>query len=715
MKLNRFATRCPKPPAMSKTANRLHTEKSPYLLQHAPNPVHWQPWDQHAFSLAQELDRPIFLSIGYSTCHWCHVMERESFEDSEVAALLNSSFVSVKVDREERPDVDAVYMSVCQSMTGHGGWPLTIIMTPDKKPFFAATYLPRDSRFGRMGLTDLIPRIAAMWRERREDVLASADSILSHVQAHSIPDPPGSAEAPLGQDILESCRDQLAERFDAPFGGFGPAPKFPSPHILMFLMRHHRITGDPRVLAMVEKTLAAMRQGGIFDHVGFGFHRYSTDRVWLAPHFEKMLYDQAMLTMAYVEAFQLTKNTAYRATAEQTIQYVLRDLRGEHGAFYSAQDADSEGTEGKFYVFTLEEVQNLLRDEADLAAEVFDLLPEGNFEDEATREKTGANILHLKAPLPVVAEELSMALPELEQRVEAIRTRLYTARQQRPKPHIDDKVLTDWNGLFIAALAMAARAFQRKDLAEAAGQATDFLVTNMRTAPGTLLHRYRDGQAAIPGHLDDYAFFIWGLLELYRTTFQAEHLLLALELMDEQVELFWDTEHSGFLLTASNSEELLFRPKEGFDGALPSANSVALLNMIRLARIFSRTDLEAKADALLQAFSTQVRSHPAGFTFMLSAASLAFKPGLEVVIVPEQPFTTLEATAPSTAMLVEVLGQAFLPEAVVLMQDNALADKVAHLRDMRSQEKTSLAYVCRDFSCQASVGAPEDLKRLLAL
>ena len=703
---NPCATHCRKPPRESAIINRLSSEKSPYLLQHANNPVHWQPWDQEAFDRARELDRPVFLSVGYSTCHWCHVMAHESFEDPETAALLNKHFVNVKVDREERPDIDTVYMAACQAMTGQGGWPLTIVMTPDKRPFFTATYLPRDSRFGRMGLMDLVPRIGDMWRTRRDDLLAAAESIVARVTQTVTPPPPSSEHVDLS--CLTRCMQSLADRFDAPFGGFGPAPKFPSPHNLMFLLRRHRRTKESRTLAMVEKTLMAMRHGGMFDHVGFGFHRYATDRVWLVPHFEKMLYDQALLALAYAETFQATRKPLYRQVAEEIVEYVLRDLAHPDGAFLSGQDADSEGAEGKFYVFTLDEVQTLLKDEADLAAEVFDLLPEGNYEDEATREKTGANILHLKAPLDVLAHELDMDVTELSRRVEAIRQRLYKARAQRPRPHTDDKVLTDWNGLMIAALAVCARAFARPDLAKAADRAVDCVLARLRPEPGRLLHRYRDGDAAIAAMLDDYAFLIWGLLELHQATQRPERLALALELQHEQLELFEDAA-GGFFLTAVTAEELLFRPKDAFDGAIPSGNSVSLLNLVRLGRILGQRDLEGAGQRLLDAFAAQVCAHPEAFAFLLSAADLALTPGVEVVVVPG------EHEKPGTHALLEALDAAFLPHVSVLLRTEGMEDLVPELRGLPEPERTSLAHVCRGLVCADSVDNPESLRELLDL
>jgi len=423
----------------TKYQNRLASEKSPYLLQHADNPVDWYPWNDEAFEKARQEDKPIFLSIGYSTCHWCHVMAHESFEDAQVAKLMNDTFVSIKVDREERPDIDGIYMTVCQMMTGSGGWPLTIIMTPEKKPFFAATYIPKETRFGLTGMLDLIPKIQDVWTNRKIEVIESSEKITSTIQQLS----PGTPGEELNGHLLSSAYEALSARFDPEYGGFGSAPKFPIPHNLLFLLRYWKTTHDKKALQMAEQTMQAMRRGGIYDHVGFGFHRYSTDREWLVPHFEKMLYDQAMLVMAYTETFQATGKPEYEQTAREIIAYVLRDMTVPEGAFYSAEDADSEGKEGKFYVWTEDEIRQVLGDRANPVIELFNITKEGNFEEESYRRKTGQNILHLKVSLP----------EESASQWETDRQKLFAYREERFHPHKDDKILTDWNGLMIAALA----------------------------------------------------------------------------------------------------------------------------------------------------------------------------------------------------------------------------------------------------------------------
>jgi uncharacterized protein YyaL (SSP411 family) len=580
------------------TENRLAKEKSPYLLQHADNPVDWYPWGKEAFSEAKKEDKPIFLSIGYSTCHWCHVMAHESFENERIAKLMNEVFVNIKVDREERPDIDSLYMSVAQMLTGSGGWPLTIIMAPDKQPFFAATYIPAETRFGRMGMDELIPEIQRLWKEDRNRLNAITKNIRTNLETSA----QGSKGAELGEGVLEMAFDALKQRFDEEYGGFGFRPKFPSPHNLMFLLRYWKRTKNKEALRMVEETLHAMRKGGIFDHVGLGFHRYSTDPKWLLPHFEKMLYDQAMLTMAYAEAYQTTKKDEYAQTVREIITYVLRDMTSPEGGFYSAEDADSEGEEGKFYVWTEEEIRKVLpKQEANVFLKVYNFEPEGNFLEEATGKRMGTNILHLKKPLATEAKAQKMTEEGLLKLLEGIREKLFEVREQRIHPHKDDKILADWNGLMIAALAKAARVLDEPSYAEAAKKAVNFVFTQMLDAKGRLLHRYRDKEAKILAFLDDYAFMIWGLLELYETTLEPEYLQKAVELNAELLTHFWDDVGGGFYFTSDDAEDLLVRKKDAYDGAIPSGNSVAMLNLLRLARITAESERHHKLDKPSQA------------------------------------------------------------------------------------------------------------------
>jgi uncharacterized protein YyaL (SSP411 family) len=680
---------------MPEHQNRLASEKSPYLLQHADNPVEWYPWGPEAFERARREDRPVFLSIGYSTCHWCHVMAHESFEDPEVARLMNEVFVCIKVDREERPDIDSVYMAVCQMLTGSGGWPLTIVMTPDKRPFFAATYIPKTHRYGRAGMLDIIPRIQELWANQREEILESASRITAALQ-ETQQEAPGDGP---DETTLRLAYRQLEERFDVQYGGFGDAPKFPTPHNLLFLLRYWKRTGEAEALAMVERTLEAMRLGGIYDHVGFGFHRYSTDRHWRLPHFEKMLYDQALLAMAYVETHQATGKDFYAQTAQEIFAYVLRDMTSPEGGFYSAEDADSEGEEGKFYVWAEEELQHILnKEEAGLIADVFQVEPGGNFREEATGEPAGVNVLHLRKPLNDLAGELEIEAQALRQRVESARQKLFAHRERRARPHKDDKILTDWNGLMIAALAKGAQALDRPGYAEAARRAADVVLTAMQTGDGRLLHRYRDGEAAIPAHIDDYAFLIWGLLELYEATFEGRYLRAALSLNDVLLAHFWDDEGGGFYVTADDAESLLIRQKEIYDGAVPSGNSVAMLNLLRLARITANPGLEEKALAIGRTFSEQVKRAPLAFTLLMAAVDFAVGPSYEVVIAGD-------SQAEDTLAMLRALRLSFIPNKVVILhptgqEEAALTHLAPFIRQQTAIDGKATAYVCQNTACK---------------
>ncbi len=690
-----------------KHVNQLIHEKSPYLLQHAHNPVNWFPWGDKAFAKAKKEDKPIFLSIGYSTCHWCHVMERESFENSRIAKLMNDAFVNIKVDREERPDIDSLYMSVAQMMTGGGGWPLTIIMTPDKRPFFAATYIPPESRFGRIGMDELIPEIQRLWKQDRKRL----DTITKNIQESLETLAQGSSGAQLEEGVLELAFDRLQERFDEQYGGFGFRPKFPSPHNLMFLLRYWKRTQNGDALRMVEKTLQAVRLGGIFDHVGFGFHRYSTDPKWLLPHFEKMLYDQAMLTMAYAEAYQATKKDEYGQTVREIITYVRRDMTSPEGGFYSAEDADSEGEEGKFYVWTEEEVRKVLsKKEAEVYLKVYNFTTDGNFLDEATGKRMGTNIPHLQKSLAAEAKEQKMTEKAFIKILEEARKKLFTIREQRIHPHKDDKILTDWNGLMIAALAKAARVLDEPIFFEAAKHAATFVLTQMQNEEGRLLHRYRDGEAAIPAFLDDYAFMIWGLLELYETTLEPEYLQKAIDLNTELFAHFWDETHGGFFFTADDAEDLLVRKKDAYDGAIPSGNSVAMLNLLRLARITAESDLELKAAKIGQAFAGDVLSTPPGFTLMISSVDFAVGPNFEIVIVGDP-------AASDTQTMVKTINNQFLPNKVTLLiptDDNGevLMKLAPFTKDYKPIDGKATAFVCANHVCQRPT---TDVKTMLKL
>ena len=656
--------------------NRLQHENSPYLLQHAGNPVDWYPWGEEAFARAKRENKPIFLSIGYSTCHWCHVMEQESFEDAEVAAALNEAFVAVKVDREERPDIDELYMTVCQLLTGQGGWPLTIFLTPDRKPFFAATYIPKSARYGMAGLLELIPRVKEMWGAQRGEIDGSAEKILAALKQAA---EPGRASEVPGEGVFDEAYRALAGQFDRQNGGFGSAPKFPSAHILSYLLRYGARSGETQAVEMVERTLAAMRAGGIFDQVGLGFHRYATDARWRVPHYEKMLYDQAMIALAYTEAWQVTGKPLYRRTAEEVFAYVLRELTSPEGAFYSAEDADSEGEEGRFYRWTREELAALLKP-AELA--LFDL-------EEGT--------LYLRDP--------ERPLPD------SARARLFAHRAARVRPFRDDKVLAGWNGLMIAALARAAGAFDRPEYAEAAARAARFVLGTLRGPDGGLLRAWRGGKAAIPAFAEDYAYLAWGLLELYGATFAVEHLEEAFRLTERLLAGYRDPA-GGFFQSAGSEGPDGVRLQPTGDGALPSANSVALLVLLKLGRIGDQARHRQAAEELLRRHSETVRRHPQGFTFLLSALDFYHGPSSEVVIAGG-------SRSADTASLVRAFRRSFQPRAVLLLRPAELVDPpVVRLAPFTgpygaAPDGRALAYVCRNFACRLPVADPEVMLALL--
>ena len=669
--------------------NHLIQEKSPYLLQHAENPVDWYPWSEEAFRQAREDDKPIFLSIGYATCHWCHVMAHESFEDEEVAMMLNQSFVSIKVDREERPDIDQVYMSVCQALTGQGGWPLSIFMTSEGNPFFAGTYFPKDRRMGGVGFIDLLNRIAHLWQKDRKKILQGSAEIRRAIQQEAGQDP---TEARLDLGILKKAYEQFQKSFDPVGGGFGRAPKFPTPHHLTFLLRWHRRSRDSGAQNMVEKTLEAMRLGGIFDQIGFGFHRYSVDEKWLVPHFEKMLYDQALLAMAYTEAYQALGKPLYADTAREIFTYVLRDMTAPEGGFYSAEDADSEGQEGLFYLWTPREVKKDLGAEiGDLFCRFYGITPAGNFLE-------GTSIPHVAQTLPLFAGQEKMDPQELADALKSAREKLFLAREKRIHPLKDDKILTSWNGLMIAALAKGCQALGDIAYAHAARRAADFLLERMRTTAGRLHRRYRHGHIAHPGFLDDYAYLVWGLIELYEATLEVRYLEEALRLNQGMIELFGDTEKGGFYFSGNENERLIARPKEGYDGAVPSGNSVAALNLLRLARMTGDAPLEKKADRLLRLFSSIVVGSPMAYSQLLISVDFRLGPSQEIVIAggPDEKITR---------DLLTVVQRIFLPNKILLLHPGGEAgEKLSALSPLVVDRKPiagqPTVYLCEGYACK---------------
>ena len=678
-----------------KKMNRLGGEKSPYLLQHKDNPVNWYPWGEEAFKAAKKEDKPIFLSIGYSTCHWCHVMEHESFEDSTVAELMNNNFINVKVDREERPDIDNIYMTVCQMMTGSGGWPLTIVMTPDKRPFFAGTYFPKESRFQRIGMLDLVPRLGKMWSEERDKILESANEVVSHLQSSFSP----SGTEQLTEEIFNSAFSQFLQRFDNENGGFETSTKFPSAHNLSFLLRYYKRSSDPTALMMVEKTLLSMRNGGIYDQIGFGFHRYSTDKEWLLPHFEKMLYDQAMNAIAYLEAFQVTKKEIYANTAREVFSYVLRDMTSFEGGFYSAEDADSDGEEGKFYVWRIEEVNEILGDEdGKLFADIYNFNEKGNFSEEGTGRFTGNNIPHLLNSIEEIAQSRDLEVNQLTKKLNRLRKQLFKERKKRIHPLKDDKILTDWNGLMIAALAKGAQILDDTTYANSAKRAADFVIEKLKTENGRLLKRYRNGEASLPAHLEDYAFFSWGLLELYEATFDVGYLSEAIKLTDLMIDLFWDSVNGGFYFTAYDGEKQIVRTKDLYDGAIPSGNSVAAMVLLRLGRISGNSKYEEMAFTIGKVFSEKISQAPTGYTQLLSAIDFGIGPSYEIVVVGDR-------KSKDTQSMLNYIQESFLPNKVLILKpsDSQLNEvvRIAPFTDTQvAISGMATVYVCQNYSCK---------------
>jgi uncharacterized protein len=676
--------------------NRLGGEKSPYLLQHRFNPVDWYPWGEDAFARARAEDRPVFLSIGYAACHWCHVMERESFESENTARVLNESFVAIKVDREERPDIDKVYMAACQEMTGSGGWPLTIIMTPEGKPFFAATYLPRETADGRMGLVELLGRVAALWNDRRAEIESSAGTIAAALSRGAAA---GRGTGMTGRAEIDAAFRMLAGAYDSDHGGFGGSPKFPSPHNLVFLVRHAHYAGEGQARAMALETLRRMRMGGIFDQIGFGFHRYSTDERWLVPHFEKMLYDQAMMSMAYIEAYHATGEPWCAAAAREIFDYVLRDMSAPEGGFYSAEDADSGGEEGAFYLWTIEELDAVLGPEdAAYARRVFNVRDGGNYFDEVAGHETGGNILHF-ADMP--------GDPRL---FESVRERLLAARSRRQRPRLDDKVLADWNGLMIAALAAGARVLGDDRIREAAGRSASFILEAMSGPDGRLFHRYREGDASVPGNLDDYAFLAWGLLELYAAGFDPRHIEEARRLAVLMLELF-PAPGGGLCFAPRDGERLISQTVEFHDGAYPSGNSIAYLVFAHLGRLTGDPAWEHAAQDVLRGSGDGVRRYPAGHCMLLAGLHSSLAGSCEVVLAGDR-----ESPAFS-GMLAMVRGR-YMPECTLLVRSRgeegarvaAVAPFTAAMKDPASG---AAAYVCRGGACSAPVYSREELGGLL--
>ena len=700
-------------------SNHLIAEKSPYLQQHAHNPVDWYPWGDEAFQKARHEDKPIFLSIGYSTCHWCHVMERESFESDEIAHLLNHSFVPIKVDREERPDVDRIYMTYVQATTGSGGWPMSVFLTPDLKPFFGGTYFPPDNRYGRPGFATILERLAVAWKNDRDRILQSSSEVVAQLTHYAGQAAPNGAV--LDKTILDSAFQYFRRTFDSTDAGFGSAPKFPRPVVLNFLLRYHARFGRPEALEMSLATLRAMANGGMHDQLGGGFHRYSVDARWFVPHFEKMLYDQAQLAISYLEAFQITHDEFYASIARSTLDYVLRDMTHPEGGFYSAEDADSvidpahphDKGEGAFYIWSAPELQQLLGERLyHIFAFRYGVESDGNVREDPHGEFTGKNILYVRHTLAETAQNFCLSEDATKAQLEKAVTQLLEARSKRIRPHLDDKILTAWNGLMISAFAKGAQVLDEPRYLTAAQRATQFIFSRMfQPAATTLLRRYRDGEAAIDGFLDDYAFFIAALLDLYEADFNPQHLERALALAGKMRDLFEDPSNGGFFSTAAGDSHLVLRIKDDYDGAEPSGNSIALLDLLRLAHFTDRAEFRDAAGRTLRAFASKIAAQSVAVPQMLVALDYSQCIRKEVVIAGDP-------QADLTRAFLRKLRGRFLPHTIALLADSdetraRLAPIFPSAAHMRPIDGRPTAYACENYACKLPTSDISKLDELL--
>jgi uncharacterized protein YyaL (SSP411 family) len=682
-------------------ANRLANETSPYLLQHKDNPVDWYPWGEEALKRAREEDKPVLLSVGYSACHWCHVMERESFEDDETARMMNENFVNIKVDREERPDIDSIYMAAVQALTRHGGWPMTVFLTPDGAPFYGGTYFPPIPSRGMPSFQQLLLSVVDAYVNRREEVLQNAQAVRDYLQASTAAVTPEAETS--GTELLDRAAGVLLSQLDRRFGGFGGAPKFPQAMNLEVLLRHHHRTGERSALDGVELTCRQMANGGIYDQLGGGFSRYSVDGYWLVPHFEKMLYDNALLSGLYLETYQATGDAFYRRIAEETLDYVLRDMTSEEGGFYSAEDADSEGEEGKFYVWTPDELEAALDpDEARLAARYWDVTERGNFE--------GKNILHVARPPEAVADEFGLSPEELWARIAGIRAKLFAVREERVRPGRDEKILAAWNGLMLRSFALAACVTGREDYREAAIENATFIVEKL-IEDGRIHRSYKDGRARFNGYLEDYAMVADGLVALYEATFETRWLVEADALLDAVSELFWDEEKRAFYDTPADHEELVTRPRDVYDNAAPSGTSVATEVLLKLALFLDRSDYRQRAEDVLDELAGGMEKVPSGFGRLLCALDLSIAETREVAIVGDP-------EAQDTRVLLETVYAGYLPNKIVVGRgpdDDEAGGLIPLLAQRPARDGKATAYVCVHYACQTPTTDPEELSRQLGV
>ena len=682
--------------------NRLINETSPYLLQHAHNPVDWYPWSEEAFERARAENRPVLLSVGYAACHWCHVMEHESFENEAIAKLMNDNFVNIKVDREERPDVDSIYMTAVQLMTGHGGWPMTVFLTPDQIPFYGGTYYPPQDRHGMPGFPRILISIAEAYHTRREEIAENAESLLREInRVNSVSEGQGGLDA----DVLARCATQLMRVLDPAQGGFGSKPKFPPSMALEFLLRQFKRTGDSALLAAVELTLEKMAHGGIYDQLGGGFHRYSVDERWLVPHFEKMLYDNALLSKLYVDAWLVTGKPLYKRIAQETLGYVSRDMTSKTGGFYSTEDADSEGEEGKFFVWTPDEIESLLgKEDAELFCRYFDVSPLGNFEDR--------NILHVDVEVDALARLLRVSPERLSDVIERGRRTLFEAREKRVRPGLDDKILTAWNALMLKSFAEAGRAFSDPALIDIGRRNAEFIMSSMsnRSESGLrLLRTHKDGRSRLNGYLEDYSYLADALLSLYEATFEIRWFDAAVALVDSMIENFWDDAQGAFYFTSTDHESLIARTVDVYDNATPSGNSVAADVLLKLFLFTGKNRYREHAERILSGIKDFAVRSPNGFGRLLCAMDLAVGPALEVAIIGETKSSSVNA-------FFETINRSYLPNKVVALgtpPDIPEKGSIELLNHRTLVDGKPAAYVCRSFVCQEPVTEPSKLEALM--
>ncbi len=704
--------------AEGKEPNRLIKEKSPYLLQHAFNPVDWYPWGEEAFEKARKEDKPIFLSIGYSTCYWCHVMEREVFEDDSIAALMNKYVVSIKVDREERPDVDRVYMTAVQAMTGSGGWPMSMFLTGDLKPFYGATYIPPTSNFGRPGFPDVLKRIHDVWTSDRPQVTQisqqwgdylrqSADPEVKLVEANKL--------------ALERGFDSFSKSYDATHAGFGGAPKFPRPVAFNSLFRYYARSGEQRALDMSLETLKRMASGGMYDHIGGGFHRYSTDERWHVPHFEKMLYDQAQLVVSYLEAYQITHDDVYAEVARDVLAYIQRTMTHPNGGFYSAEDAESatdfakpeDKEEGAFYTWKKEEIDGILTpEEARVVSYTYDVREKGNVLNDPHQEFVGENILYLAHSPEETAKQFNLSVAEVKERIATARNKLFQEREKRPRPHLDDKILVSWNGLMISAFARAHQVLGEVEYLKAAERSAAFMLQRLYDeGTKTLLRRYRDGEARYDAHLEDYAFFTQGLLDLYEATFDIRWLKTAVEFTNQQISLFYDRENGGFYDISGKDHSILIRSKESYDGAEPTGNSIAILNLLRLSQMIDNPEYRDLADRSLAYFGERMLTNPQAMPQFLVALDFSLAKPKQIIIAGE-------ASNPHTEALLKEVHSRFIPNKIILLADGSegqkmLSSYMPFLESIRMINGRPTAYICEDYACELPTSDLAVVSRLL--